>query len=348
MRKRLIAIQLVVFLVFASSALADDADFAGAWMLEIKVPAETLSALLEIERQGDALLAFVEGGPAPLTINGNRIEVVIDSRDRQGYEFKRKLNGVLRDGVMSGTMSSIDVLESAAEFGEDGSAWSATRYQASEPEHPIRDPGELAGIWVPLRGVDIRKYTMSLTPAAKEWHTGYDARMDEPQKRCVSPGLVAAITWSFPFEIAASGDKLIMLYEAFNLSRRVFLDARHEPEFYPESSMGFSRGKIVNGELLIETSLLSSNVRDFNGEPISANARTVERYRLSDNGNRLSLVLTLHDPHNYLRPPIRRRAWTRKNDAVIYPFECDPDSFFRQLYNEGRMQEYIDRSPRRP
>ncbi|MCH8073275.1 MAG: hypothetical protein IIA09_15135, partial [Proteobacteria bacterium] len=28
--------------------------------------------------------------------------------------------------------------------------------------------------------------------------------------------------------------------------------------------------------------------------------------------------------------------------------ECDPDSFFRQLFTEGRMQEYIDRSYRRP
>ena len=41
-------------------------------------------------------------------------------------------------------------------------------------------------------------------------------------------------------------------------------------------------------------------------------------------------------------------VWTREDGQLIYPFECDPDSFFRQLYNEGRMQEYIDRTPRRP
>ena len=73
-----------------------------------------------------------------------------------------------------------------------------------------------------------------------------------------------------------------------------------------------------------------------------------ERYRLSDDGQRLSVVLTLDDPDNYERAPIRRRVWTRQDDAVIYPFECDPDSFFRQLFNEGRMQEYIDRTPIRP
>ena len=38
---------------------------------------------------------------------------------------------------------------------------------------------------------------------------------------------------------------------------------------------------------------------------------------------------------------------SRNPDALLFPYECDPDSFFRQLYEEGRMQEYIDRAPRR-
>ena len=60
------------------------------------------------------------------------------------------------------------------------------------------------------------------------------------------------------------------------------------------------------------------------------------------------MVMTLHDPDNYERPPIRRRAWYRNEDAQVLPFECDPDSFFRQLYTEGRMQYYIDRAHMRP
>ena len=112
--------------------------------------------------------------------------------------------------------------------------------------------------------------------------------------------------------------------------------------------MGYSNGRLEDGEVVIETRLLNHTIRDFNGEPISENAEIVERYRLSEDGNRLSMVMMLNDPDNYERPPIRRRVWTRNDDAVIYPFECDPDSFFRQLFNEGRMQEYIDRTPIRP
>lgn len=345
MRARLAALLICTC---ASWAYADDADFEGSWMIEIRVPAEPLIGRLELEASDAGWLAFVEGGPAPVQINGSHIELYVDARDRQGYLFQRKLIGELKDGTMTGIMESIDVVESAAEFGENGSQWSARRRVDDPPGQQIEDLTELAGTWVPLRGVDLRKWTMALTPAAKEWHAGYDARMDEPQKRCISPGLVAAVTWSFPFEIVATDDKLVMLYEAFNLSRRVFTDGHEDPEFFPNSSLGYSTGRLENGELVVETKLLSRTTRDFNGEPISDNATTIEKYRLSDDGNRLSLVLTLHDPENYERPPIRRRVWTRQDDAVIFPFECDPDSFFRQLFNEGRMQEYIDRTPRRP
>jgi hypothetical protein len=340
--------RLIAILCLGATAQAQDSGFAGQWMLDVQIPAEPLQGLLEIERQGDDWVAWVEGGPAPVSIDGNRIDVWIDSRDRQGFLFQRKLSGVLESDGISGTMTSIDVVETAAEFGEDGSSWSAVRYSPAPPDEPIESFDDLAGTWAPLRGVDFRKWTMALTPAARKWHASYDARMDEPQKRCISPGLYSALTWSFPFEIVVAEDKLVMLYEAFNLSRRVFTDNRPDPDFFPNSSMGYSNGRIENGEVVVETKLLTHTIRDFNGEPISENAQIVERYRLSDEGNRLSMVMTLHDPENYERAPIRRRVWTRNDDAVIYPFECDPDSFFRQLYNEGRMQEYIDRTPIRP
>lgn len=346
MRQRLF-ITCILLLFAGQITYANDADFVGKWLVEIKVPAAPLIGHLEIEESENGLIAFVDGGPAPITTDGDSIEIMVDSRDRQGFRFQRRLTGMLENDAMTGSMQSIDVLETAAEFGEDGSLWTAVRYVKTPPSEPIEHASDVAGIWVPLRGVDIRKWTMALTPEAKAWHADYDARMDEPQKRCISPGLVAAITWSFPFEIAASGENLVMLYEAFNLSRRVFLDGRPEPDFFPNSSMGYSTAAVEDGELVVKTSLLTNTTRDFNGEPISENARTVERYRLSDDGNRLAMELTLIDPDNYERPPVRRRVWTRNDEAVIYPFECDPDSFFRQLYSEGRMQDYIDRSPRR-
>ena len=338
-------------LTLAAAASADDG-FAGRWMLTIDAPGVVpYSALLEIETLEGEWVAHVENGPAPVSIDGNWIEVSVDARDRQGFRFSRVLSGELRDDSISGVVRTEGILETAAEYGEDGSAWTAVREDAV----PSRESGrhtlsDFDGTWVGIRGVDVRKYTMSLTPQARAWVDAYDARMDEPQKRCVSPGLVAAATWIFPFEIIVSEERqrMTMLYEAFGLTRRVFIDQTEMPEFYPESSMGYSRGRVEDGELIIETTLLSPSTRDFNGEPVGENTRIVERYFLSNGGDRLNMVMHMHDPDNYDRPPIRRRAWDRADRSLIFPFECDPDSFFRQLYSEGRMQEYIDRAHMRP
>ncbi len=329
-------------------AFAND-NFAGKWLLRIEAPGVVpYEGLLDIERQGDAWVAYVENGPAPIKIDGNRIEVTVDTRDRQGFQFDRVLEGALEDGKMSGVMHSVGILKTAAEYGEDGSPWTAVRLESvpkRTSDHTLED---FHGTWVGIRGVDLRKYTMDLTPSAQEWHAGYDARMDEPQKRCVSPGLIATTTWIFPFEIIVSEDRLTMMYEVFGLSRRVFMDQDELPEFYPASSMGYSQGRMEDGELVIETTLLSANTRDFNGEPVGENTRVIERYFLTNDGKRLNMIMEQHDPDNYHRPAIRRRAWDKDDSAMILPFECDPDSFYRQLFDEGRMQEYIDRSYRRP
>ena len=340
----------VLFMALPAASAAAPADFAGDWQLDIAVPgAAPLTGSLQIETGGGEPVAFVENGPAPVAIDGNTIEITIDSRDRQGFRFTRILTGRLADGRMSGTMRSIDLLETAAEYGEDGSAWTAVRPRPREPDRDYTLT-DFDGTWVGIRGVDLRKYTMDLTPAGQAWVDEYDARMDEPQKRCVSPGLVAAATWIFPFELIVSEERnrLTMLYEAFGLLRRVHMNQESMPEFYPESSMGYSQGRFENGELVIETTLLAASTRDFNGEPVSEETRIVERYFLTQEGGRLNMVMHMHDPASYHRPPIRRRAWDRNDGALIFPFECDPDSFFRQLYSEGRMQEYIDRAHMRP
>lgn len=344
---------LFAFLLLAVSfaSLADDEDFVGRWTLSINAAGiAPYEGLLEIERHDNELRAWVEHGPAPISVDGNRIEVTIDSRDRQGFKFYRVLEGKLEDGEITGVIRTKDVLESAAEYGEDGSPWTAIRAGESESRGGNHTLGDFDGVWIGIRGVDIRKYTMDLTDKAREWVSAYDARMDEPQKRCVSPGLVAATTWIFPFELIVSEERnrLTMLYEAFGLSRRVHMNQTEMPEFYPESSMGYSQGRFENGKLIIETTLLTASTRDFNGEPVGDGTRVEEHYFLSNDGNRLNLVMYMHDTENYNRPPIRRRAWDRNDEALIFPFECDPDSFFRQLFSEGRMQEYIDRSYMRP
>ena len=110
------------------AAFADDADFAGEWMLTIEAPGVVpYEGLLDIERQGDSWAAYVENGPAPIRIDGNRIEITLDTRDRQGFQFQRLLKGTLEGREMSGVLHSVGILKTAAEYGEDGSPWTAVK-----------------------------------------------------------------------------------------------------------------------------------------------------------------------------------------------------------------------------
>ena len=315
----------------------------GDWYLELEAGNTELLGVMEIEKHGDEWLAWVEGGPAPLTIDGESITVDIDTRDIRGFVMIRRLEGKLENDRLVGSYSVI----SEASVDKTPGAWHAVRY--SEPERPSKPaPVDISGIWVPAPGVDFRKYSMDLTPAAAEWHAGYLMHYDQPNVRCVSPGIVAMIAWSgYPFEILESKDRLTFIYEVESEVRRIFLDDREPPEFFPNSPMGYSTGRWEGSSLVIDTTLLMPNVRDFRGEPISENAQMHEVYTVSEDGKRLEAVITLLDPDNYKRPPVRRRAWVRDPDVEIYPYECDPDSFYRQMYNEGKLDMYFERSKRR-
>ena len=333
----------IILLAFCTSPVVANPAMEGDWMLEIVPTGAPIIGLLEVEPNGDNWEAFVEGGPAPVHIDGDSITVDIDSRDLRGFVFVLKLDGHLEGEKLSGSYT----IESDAEVSFSPGTWSATRYTPeARPTKPA--PVDLSGIWKPAAGVDMRKYSMDLTPAAKSWHDGYLMHYDQPNVRCISPGIVAMVAWGgYPFEVLESENRLTFLYEVDSEVRRIFLDDSEAPEFYPGSGMGYSTGRWRGNQLIIETTHLVPNVRDFRGEPVSENARLEEVYSLSEDGQRLNAVITLHDPENYERPPIRRRAWTRDPDTEIYPYECDPDSFYRQMYNENRLDMYFERSKRR-
>ena len=285
----------------------------------------------------------IEGGPVEVKIDNNTIEIVVDSRDLAGFVFFRRLNGEFSAQEMSGTFT----IEGITETPEAGGKWMAIR---KVPKNKLLPPKavDITGIWTPAPGVDFRKYSMDLTEKAKLWHKDYIDHYDQPNVRCVSPGIVAISAWgAYPFEILKSEERFTFLYEVDSEVRRVYMNKKEPPSYYPTSGMGFSNGYWNGSDLIIETQLLEGNVRDFRGEPISDGAKMHERYTLSEDGETLSAVLTLLDPENYEKPPIRRRKWTRNPSTEIYPYECDPDSFYRQMYNENKLEMYFERSYRR-
>jgi len=336
-------ISLLLFGVLALRSEAYAADIEGRWLLSLQDKKRTLVGLLEIEKAGEGWIAYLEGGPASVETEGNNVVIVADSRDVRGFVFDRKMTGKIDGDSMSGTYSQ----EGAAAQKEDPGPWKAVREPSQNKMERPPKPVDISGTWTATQEWDFRKYTMALTPAGKKWLESYLPYYDQPDVRCTSIGLPALTTYSFPFEIIESDDRYTMIYEYKSKVRRIWMNGREPSEYMPPSRMGHSNGHWDGSTLVIETKLLDKTVRDFRGELISENARIEERYELSEDGNTLMLVVTVHDPEYYFRPPVRRRQWIRDNTAEIFPYTCDPDSFYLKMYEDGEMDMYIERTDKR-
>ena len=96
-RLSMVSAIVVIAVMFVPLADADVDDFLGPWIITIHIPdAEPLVALLEIEQHDGEWLAWIENGPAPVNINGNRFEITVDSHDRQANRFDRYANVLTR------------------------------------------------------------------------------------------------------------------------------------------------------------------------------------------------------------------------------------------------------------
>lgn len=334
----------IIVWTLAVPAHSAAAGFEGDWLISLTDDKRTLVGRLELERGADGgWIGHLEGGPARVEIEGDGIVVVADSRDVRGFVFDRRLVGRLQDDAIFGTYTQ----EGAAAQKEQGGPWRAERAPPRDAPPLPPDPVDIIGTWTATQELDFRKYSMALTPAGKAWLEQYLPYYDQPDVRCASIGLPALTTYSFPFEIIASVNRLTFIYEYQSRVRRIWMDGRRPSDLMPASRMGHSNGRWEGRTLIIETTMLEKTVRDFRGELISENARIEERYSLSEDGNTLSAVITVHDSDNYERPPVRRRQWKRDDEAEIFPYTCDPDSFYLTMYEDGEMEMYLERADRR-
>ena len=340
---RRLSVSLVLLCILSSRPIAAADGVDGRWMLSVQDKKRTLVGLLEIEKSGDGWVAYLEGGPASVETDGDNVVITADSRDVRGFVFDRKMTGKIDGDSMSGTY----VQEGAAAQSEDPGPWWAVREKVQSSMASPAKPVDISGIWTATQEMDFRKYTMALTPAGQEWLESYLPYYDQPDVRCTSIGLPALTTYSFPFEIIESDNRYTMIYEYQSKVRRIWMDGRKSAEYMPPSRMGHSNGRWDGSSFVIETQLLDKTVRDFRGELISENARIEERYDLSEDGNTLTLVVTVHDPENYSRPPVRRRMWRRDASAEIFPYTCDPDSFYLPMFEDGELEMYIERTDKR-
>ena len=334
----------------AGPAQSAEEDFVGSWMIELTQRNRIQNGLLEITASDEGLVAYVEGGPIRIYLDGNSIEMGIDDWTGGSMPFERYFRGSLENGVMSGSFAPEHPItereKAVCEIIPLGcphptGTWKAERYTAEDTSDLPPNPIDISGRWSQAAG-GMRRWTVDMTDAAIEWNEGFNVEFDLPRQRCVSNGLANGMSTPEIFQ----SDKKLTFVLGFGV-RRIYLDGRKPPEYTEWFPLGISSGHWEGSTLVVETDHLMPTVRGFMGNPISENARIIERYSLDDDGI-LHGVMWLHDPENYRRPPIRRNSWRKSPDeTVAMPQLCDPDSFYRQMYDQGQFEEYIERSDRR-
>jgi hypothetical protein len=166
----------------------------------------------------------------------------------------------------------------------------------------------------------------------------------DPALRCLALGLPRLFGAPYNMEIVDAGTHYVFIYVEHNTPRRVWMDGRKAPEGTPPSSLGFSVGRWEGRALVIETTHLLPGWLDGSGLPMKGDGtRIVERYELADDGLAMDRIMTIHDPY-YTQPLVRRRGSARDDKVDISEqASCDPDSYYRDLLELGRLEEHLSR-----
>jgi len=181
---------------------------------------------------------------------------------------------------------------------------------------------DLSGIYQPnMRyfqnlAADVGLENVPMTPEARKIHAARATGLlglDEPDAHCLPQGVPKINSAPVPFKIVQTDKLVVLVYEAFNLWRQVFLDDRQWADDLNPSWLGFSKGRWEGDELVVETRGLNGKQwLDHGGLPTSDKLTVVERFRRPRFGQ-LEIQLTINDPTYYTKP------WTATTNARLLP-----------------------------
>ena len=179
---------------------------------------------------------------------------------------------------------------------------------------------DLSGIYqTPYRyfqnlAADIGLDNVPMTPEARKIHAARATGMlsyEEPDAHCLPQGVPKINSAPVPFRIVQQEKLVVIIYEAFNLWRQVFLDNRQFDDDLNPSWMGYSKGRWEGQDLVVETRGLNGKQwLDHGGLPASDKLTVVERFRRPRFG-RLEIEVTITDPTYYTKP------WTATTNAQL-------------------------------
>jgi len=178
-----------------------------------------------------------------------------------------------------------------------------------------------------------------MTDSAKQKVAKYQALVqptgDTPGGYCLGTGMPGSMLGSggYPMKIVQRPEQIMIVYEAHNEVRRVYLGNRIVPEVdrLPGRN-GHSSGRWEGNTLVVETTHLVEQVDQRYAH--SDKAKIVERYH-QEKGPKGEIVLvaemTMTDPVFYSGPVTTVKKWEKVPNGHLLPYECAEENWIKHL-----------------
>lgn len=143
----------------------------------------------------------------------------------------------------------------------------------------------------------------------------------------------------YPMQIVQHEDLILIVYEAYGETRRVYLKDRVDDEELFAERNGYSFGRWDGDKLIVETTHLKESL-DQRQFPHGDQARIVEEYALAttdDGGKVLTAQMTLTDPEFYTEPVTAGKKWSFLPNARVLAYECNEPAWEEHLEDLRRQ-----------
>ena len=188
-----------------------------------------------------------------------------------------------------------------------------------------QEPTDFTGVWLATSPRSGGGEPMpALTARAQADLDNFDP-LSDPVIRCVPPGFPRSGPIIYPMQIVQTDALILFLYETFGMIRRIYMDGRTMPEYWPQSLMGFSVGRFEGDELVIETTNYAPGILVGRGISQYGDMTVVERYRLVDDGEGLEGDVQITAPQTFETTWRRQYTWALDPDGMIFESICDPE-----------------------
>lgn len=146
---------------------------------------------------------------------------------------------------------------------------------------------------------------------------------DSPTPRCLPMPSVAHWNSFHPQKLVQTEEALIILDEYMDQYRQIFLDGRPLPKDPFPYFKGYSVGRWDGEVLVVDTMGFKDGIwLDAKGNPLTDQARTVERIRRPNYGN-LEIQITVDDPKAYTKPWTVTRNLKIALDTELFEYICN-------------------------